>query len=186
MRQQMNTHLALVLQHLREQPVQPPPPPWQQIGVAAVAGLWEVGYAPQSDYLLVISSTGRGVFDCLTGVRVARDRTEPARQSHWYDEVTLQGEGIGPLAGQSIRLAGLHGGGLPLITRDGWSLTFLAPDWPWGCMLLQYPGRSIYQGTEHGTKMFEDYEPRAFGFSETGRSFVIATGSDITLFARGG
>jgi hypothetical protein len=60
---------------------------------------------------------GRGVFDCNSGERVARDK-----DGDWddLDETRLMSIGIGPLSEIRIRLAGLHGGGLPTTTDDGW------------------------------------------------------------------
>jgi len=121
----MNEHLASLLHQLRVLPIQPPPSPWKRVASYAVGGLTEIGFANQSDLVLVVSSNGRGVFDCTSGERLARDDDTA---DWWYDPVQLQAAGIGPLDGQFIRLAGLHGGGLPLSTRDGWSLWLVAPD----------------------------------------------------------
>src|SRR5579863_298772 len=104
-------HLEPIRSRIRSAPISPPLPPWKLIGGRAVGGLTEVGFADDSDLLLVVSSQGRGVLDCRSGEYVARDRTEP--NDSWYDERRLRAFGIGPLEGQLIRLAGLHGGGLP-------------------------------------------------------------------------
>jgi hypothetical protein len=93
-----------------------------------VGGLTEVGFGDDSDLLLIVSSQGRGVVDCRTGERVARDRADP--DDSWYDERRLLAEGIGPLEGKTIRLAGLHGGGLLNCGQQGWSVEALALDWP--------------------------------------------------------
>jgi hypothetical protein len=47
--------------------------PWKKIANHAVGGLFQIGYAEDSDLLLVLSHNGRGIFDCLTGERIARD-----------------------------------------------------------------------------------------------------------------
>src|SRR5450631_1343055 len=110
-------HLEPIRLRVRSAPVVNPPPPWKRLAVHAVGGLTEVGFAEDSDCLLVVSSQGRGVIDCRTGERVARDRGEP--DGSWYDERRLRAQGIGPLDGQVVRLAGLHGGGLLTCGRDG-------------------------------------------------------------------
>ena len=145
-----------------------------------MGGLTEVGFADDSDLLLIVSSQGRGVVDCRTGERVARDRAEP--DDSWCDERRLIAKGIGPLEGETIRLAGLHGGGLLNCGREGWSVEGLAIDWPDVSLLLVEPWKSIYQDSTRFTKLAVDREVRAFGFSETGASLVLATSSDVTVY----
>ena len=77
------------------------------VGFGEVAG---------QDFLLVVSHDGRGVFD-LDGTRVARDRTPV--DDLWHNSQQLTAIGIGPLDGIAVPLAGLWGGGLPLMTDDG-------------------------------------------------------------------
>jgi hypothetical protein len=101
--------------------VQDPPAPWRPRGAHAVGGLTDVGFGRGTDLLLVVSHDGRGVFDCLTGARVARDPSMPEPdEDDWQDTHELEAEGIGPLAGQTVRTSGLAGGGLPEGTPDGW------------------------------------------------------------------
>jgi hypothetical protein len=117
------SHLSSMVDRITASAVEAPPPPWRLVGGSAVGLLTDVGFARGSDLLLVVSSNGRGVFDCATGERIARDRTVPdADSADWQDCFELEAQGIGPLKGQIIRTAGLFGGGLPSITRDGWSV----------------------------------------------------------------
>jgi hypothetical protein len=148
--------------------------------VHAVGGLTEVGFGDDSDYLLVVSSQGRGVIDCRSGEWVARDRAEP--DASWYDERRLRAQGIGPLESQTIRLAGLHGGGLLNCGKDGWSVEALALDWPDISLLLVEPWRSIYEESTRFTKLGVEREVRAFGFCDTGASLVLATSSDVAVY----
>jgi hypothetical protein len=95
--------------------------------------------------------------------------------------------GLGPLAGTRIRIAGLFGGGLHATTGDGWSIHVVAPAWPNERILLSSDG-DIYRGSV-GTYWWHifhsDYsELRAAGFSPSGRTLVVATSSDITLWHR--
>ena len=129
----------------------------------------------------MVSSQGRGLFNCLTGERLARDQ-QPV--GTWYDEKQLLARGIGILDKQTIRLAGLYGGGLPTTTEDCWSLNLIAPTWPDYRVILSPPFKTIYDDLDVCVQVFQDYEIRAYGFSNTGKSFVIATSSDITMFKR--
>jgi hypothetical protein len=162
-----------------------PPEPWRKAGIHGVGGLLSVGFAEHTDSLLVVSSQGRGVFDCHSGQRLARDHAAPDPDSDWYDEIHLWAIGIGPLAGQKIRLAGLHGGGLPLYTSDWWSLTTIAPEWPDYRVILFPPFTDVYSAVQAGVQVAAESELRACGFSDTGQSFIIATSSDIMIFTRG-
>lgn len=168
---------------LQQMPLVAPPSPWKLIATHAVGGLSEIGYAPNSDLLLAVSSQGRGVYDCTTGERVARDREE-----FWdeLDQTRLTSRGIGPLAELTIRLAGLHGGGLPTSTSDGWNLDIIALDWPQHTLFITTPFNSLFHGDGNSHKIAQDgvTEYRASGFSETGRSFVFATSSDLDIYAR--
>ncbi|MEU4722848.1 hypothetical protein AB0G06_24810 [Nonomuraea dietziae] len=68
----------------RRAPLRPPPAPWRHLPVQKMGGITDVGFGTPSrvegltapDLLLVASSTGTGVFDCVTGQRVARDHEE--------------------------------------------------------------------------------------------------------------
>jgi len=173
-------HLEPLRKRIRAAPVTGPPPPWVRLANHAVGGLTEVGFAEDTDLLLVVSSQGRGVIDCLTGQRVARNRAEP--DDSWYDERRLRATGIGPLEGRSIRLAGLHGGGLPNGGRDGWSVVAIPLEWPDEHLLLVEPWRWIYDASTRFTKLAVEREVRAFGFSDTGNSLVIAISSDVQVY----
>lgn len=145
-----------------------------------------MGYAEGSDWLLVISSQGRGLFDCLIGARIARDYAEPVGATDWYDEIGLIARGISAIENQPVRLAGLHGGGLPRFTKDRWGLELVAPNWPLTGVVLSPPHQSIFveSHSQGCVKISEDSEIRACGFSETGRSFVVAMSHMLEIYAR--
>jgi len=179
------SHTTELNDRLRRLKVEAVSLPWRRAPVHAVGGLTEVGYVPDSDLLLAVTSTGRGLFDCLSGQRIGRDRTPP-EEGGWYDETGLLAQGIGPAEQQFIRLAGLHGGGLRRAARDGWSLEMVAPDWPLQSIIIQPPGCCVLieRFADGCTKIEEDHELRAFGFSETGRSFVIAVSHSLMIYSR--
>lgn len=172
-----------IIEQLVAAPVFLPPSPWRKVGEYAIGGLLAIGYAPQSDYLLVASSQGRGVFDAAHGEKLVRDADT---SSNWLNEVQLSAVGIGPVSGQFIRIAGLFGGGLPLTTHDGWRIEVVTSPWPQANVFLVKPHTSLYQRAENGVKVAVSgaCEFRVAGFSETGNSFAVATSCDLTLFSR--
>ena len=93
----------------------------------AVGGLTDLGFSKSSPYLLVISSQGRGVIDCQTGEKVARDYDE---MGDWFNPQQLLCQGIGPLASEWIQTCGINGGGLPWGNEFGESIEMNSPDWP--------------------------------------------------------
>lgn len=178
-------HLIPVARRMRKMPITEPDSPWRRAGVFAIGGLTDVGFPAHSDLLLVIaSSAGRSVFDCLRGEMVARDRS----QGSWQDAQTLEADAIGPLAGQRVRTSGICGGGLPRLTEDGWTVEDFVLDWPDHSLLLLPPGSWVL-GDAFGkraeyVRVAVESELRAWGFSPTGRSLVLATSSDLTFWNR--
>lgn len=164
---------------------EPAPMPWTSRTVI-IATMWAVGYAKDTDHLLVISETGRGVFDCITGEKMSRDHD--TNYAHWWDKKHLEVQGIPPIANQTIRMVGHDGGGLKTVTSDGWRLEIIAPYWPLNSVVLSSSFKTIRDGTENSTKIF----PRddlggdilALGFSDTEKSFIVADRSSITMFSR--
>lgn len=43
------------------------PEGWELVTITAVGGLTDIGFSKKGDYLLILSSAGRGLFDCKTG-----------------------------------------------------------------------------------------------------------------------
>ncbi|WP_221762318.1 hypothetical protein [Nonomuraea sp. WAC 01424] len=127
----------------------------------AVGGLTGAGFGvhPGSgeDLILVTSHQGRGVVDCVTGRRLARDLDpDPA----WPDNDAL--------------------------TCDGWSLGVVAPDWPNESVLLSKDGdpfRDAAGSTWWHIHREDGCELRAAGFSPTGRTLAVASRCALTLFA---
>jgi hypothetical protein len=179
----MYEHLKPLQKKLLSLNIEEVPNPWKLVATFAVGGLRSVGFDRESEKLLVVSSQGRGVIDCLTGEKVARDYEE-----FYEGETSLEAQGIGILRDRTIRMSGLFGGGLPSITEDGWQIECVTLKWPEQMLILLPPGSSLY-GSVNGhpdtmTKIFEDSCIRAYGFSYTGRVFIISTTSDVTVFVR--
>lgn len=165
-----------------------PPRPWSLVGSIAVGGLVCVGTdsdATGQELVIAVSWSGRGVFDALTGELMARDRTD--LYASWFDELSLQVAGIGPLDDVQVPVAGLWGGGLRRMTPDLWTVEVVAPDWPEPMVVLQPPGQQIAIEDQASGCVVIDRpitELRAVGFSASGRVLVEATASDLRLYAR--
>ncbi len=176
-------HLKAMNRRIESAPVTAEPSPWRRFD-HAVGGLTDIGFADDTDFLVVLSGQGRAVFDCTSGQRVERDYDTDFP----HDERNLTTSGFGVLDGQVIRTSGLAGGGLPTGTDDGWCVHRFTFHWPDEILLLTPPGHWIYGGVSSmGSNFYRlgsDSEVRAFGFSPTGRSLIIATGSDLTILTR--
>ncbi|WP_299411068.1 hypothetical protein [Acaryochloris sp. IP29b_bin.148] len=179
----MYEHLDPLKKKLLSLSVETVPVPWKCVGTISVGGLRSVGFDKESEHLLIVSSQGRCVIDCRTGEKVARDYDD-----FDDDEISLEIQGIGILASQRIRVAGLFGGGLPNTTEDGWRLESVTINWPEQMIMLLPPDSGLYgslmKRPDIMTKVVEDSCLRAYGFSYTGQSFIFATTSDVTVFSR--
>lgn len=156
-----------------------PPPPWKRLPASLVGGLLQVGFAENSNLIIVLSHSGRGIFDCRTGASITRDYDETDAV---FDTICLTVQGFGLLAGQPIRTAGLYGGGLPLSTADGWFLQDRVLASTVRSILLIPPGGREQEAVVIGNEGI--CELRAFGFSDTGLSLLIATSCELMLFTR--
>lgn len=167
---------------IEKEPISEPKLPWKKIGVWAIGGMRAIGYSDCSRYIVVETSDGRGLFDCKTGNKILRDRNEYKDQ-----ELELLCEGFGPLKGNTIRISGLHGGGLPLFTKDGWGIEIIS-SWPKNEVLLIEPGSWLY-GAKYGKpshfqKIWSGHEIRGCGFSYTGETLCIGESSDLVIYAK--
>ncbi|RDG36997.1 hypothetical protein DVH02_17105 [Streptomyces corynorhini] len=174
----------------------PAPEPWRRVFAhergAPIGGLLGIGFAahPQSghDLVMVVSSDGHGLFDAVTGEKIARDR-DPDLDDCTPDAVPdLACPGLGPIAGSRVRIAGLFGGGLHTTTEDGWVLEAVTPAWPNDRVLLSCDGGLPHSGP-HGERWWHIFHSahsqlRAFGFSPSGETIAVATSSDVTLWTR--
>ncbi|SFC77564.1 hypothetical protein [Collimonas sp. OK412] len=158
------------------------PEGWRKSGTFAVGGLTGIGFSKQSEMLLVISSAGRGIIDCTLGEKVARDYESGGV---WYSPLELLCDGIGPIVGEKIQIAGLYGGGLPIMNGDGESLEIAAPEWPKSDLIFCAPHTSsIIDGHQTGCVLIASDYFQVFGFSWSGNSFAFATSSDVTVFTK--
>ena len=152
--------------------------PYQRIAQVGVGGLRAVGFAPGTELLLVVSSTGRGVFDCRDGRRVGRDPQEVELAQY-----PNAAPGIPPIKRVDVPLMGLDGGRpLPRRSPEGWSLGVLHEA---GGVWLCPPGMPVDQpepGAFVWRHSFEDL--RAAGFSENGEGLVFAEPHTLHIHRR--
>lgn len=176
-------HLDPVRKQLRDTPMTPPPAPWRLVGRFAVGGLSCVGFPRDHEWIVVGSAAGVGIFDCVSGEKIARDDSVDGYANE-YLEIT----GIGPIDRIPILTAGVGGGGLPLFTRDGWTMEVISLEWPENQVFLMEPGGDLF-GSLHGRpermhRIATSDTLRAAGFSYSGMTCVVAESSDLTLYSR--
>ena len=161
---------------------------WTHKNTFAIGGLDNIGFSPGQDFLLVLSSQGQGIFDCIKGEKIARLNND----SDWwqaFDQTTNSIGGFDILDKVQVLTSGLHGGdNLPKTTADGWTLTISEPqldDNPFDEYLVQ---RIFLVSPDKRDKIYitkdGPCEHRAFGFSDTGNSFVVALSCDLTIYSR--
>lgn len=162
--------------------------PWRAQPLVAIGGLTAVGFARTDETLLVCSSQGQSVIDAATGTTLYRNHEDDG-----LDWAALKGTRLDHPADERFDMAGLPGGGLRSATNDGWSVMQLGQGDASLC-LLHPPGASVFNlrptiaevtldATFHLLAR-ERAEIRAFGFSWTGRSLVLATASDLRIWSR--
>jgi hypothetical protein len=147
-----------------------------------IGGLTEVGFSKQeTNLIMVISSQGRGLFDCQKMALIERDYDT---NFDWIDSYEMTAQGIGVLCNERILVSGLHGGGLPLRNKNGDGLQFMATEWPIIDIIYEPNYKSIYKESEAKQcfRIFHDYSLVTYGFSYDGKTFVIATSSEINIF----
>ena len=158
---------------------QPPPVPWRKVAAHAIDG-WMFGFAEQSDLLFIVSTTGCEVFDCTSGESIARQEEDLT----WLNWGRLALKGIGPLDGQIVRLAGLYGGGLNTVTKEGWRLYAVTPTWPDYRVLLFPPKAQSFDDLAACIQVEQLQDILTVGFSPTGRSFIVAQHHLLHVYAR--
>lgn len=181
-------------------PVLPAPEPWRPVfaSCAPVGGLLGIGFAthPDShpdrgnDLVMVVSHDGHGLFDAVTGEKIARERDPDPEDATPDSTADLTCPGLGPIAGTRVRIAGLHGGGLHLTAAGGWGLEVVHPAWPHERVLLTH-GSGMPHREPHGEGWWHIFnshysELRTVGFSPSGHTLAVATSSDLTLWTRAG
>ena len=155
-------------------------PEWRRGPLFFVGGCCCVGFVPGEDMLLAESSSGMGLFNLIAGRRIARNS---GHQSSPEQSRALVAPGFDILEGRLIPMAGIWGGGLRTTTADGFTLLSQAPNWPYERVVME----RFHIGPNGPRSLVEQDLVTtliAYGFSDTGNTFVVATSSDLSTFAR--
>ncbi|MBB6461975.1 hypothetical protein [Flammeovirga kamogawensis] len=167
---------------LEEIPKLNPPVSWE-FQQYSIGGLTEIGFSYNKPHLLlVISSNGRGLFDCSQLEKIDRDYND----EHEIDYQKMRCFGIGLLKEENISIAGLHGGGLPLTNLNHDYLITMALDWPYYDIIFAPKGKSPYSERDR-SQCFRIYctdTLKSYGFSSCGNYFAIGTSSDLFIYKR--
>ena len=154
---------------------------WKHQNTFSIGGLQEVGFANSQDLLLVLSSQGEGIFDCLNGEKIARRNNE---YDWWkrYDKNKNTISGFAMLENSEIKISGITLGDLlPKSTSDFWELQsekiFLLSASE--KVFLSYRGYRTNNIGEEGP-----CELKAFGFSPTEKSLIFATSCELIIYSR--
>ena len=142
---------------------------WQLAWTAATGGLTDVGFSANDRFLLTLTHSGRGVFECWTGQRVARDALD---DWSYFDEASGIALGIGPIAGERIQVGGLMSGRQLMHEAAGWQVT------------ASEAGVVVQQPDSDRQVISQSEEERACGFGYTGNWLAIATPSDTQVYSR--
>jgi len=174
-------------------PVTTAPEPWRPVldNRTPIGGLQGIGFGihPDTgqDLVMVTSLDGHGLFDTVTGAKIARDRDPDPATSTPDAAPDLSCPGLGPLCGTRVQIAGLFGGGLHSTSGDGWTVDVVTAEWPHERVILSSDG-GAHKGEPGGTWwhiLHSSYSTlRAAGFSPTGRTLAVATSSDLTLWTQ--
>lgn len=158
------------------------PEPWKAIKPIKVKELAAVGFGPNNEYFVIVSSKGYGAYSCATG-----EKLEWSDGPVDYDTSKYTVPGLGPLEGESIIVSG-RGGGivsariLPYGSADKWAAaqTKMLESEDRGVFLRSPPG---YQG-EQWSLVAREKVLRAMGFSPGGTSFVVALADELRMLVR--
>ncbi len=153
--------------------------PWKLIQSIPVGGPVAVGFA--DNQLLILSHEVRSLINCKTGeVTVKEDRNEKP-EDYNTNELTYTWS---KKFKTPIKIAGIHGGGLSTYTYDGWKIRVEAPDWPNYDVILEPSLKDFIRNPNECAKLYHDSNPRAVGFSPSGKTLVIAGDADVDIYKR--
>lgn len=161
---------------------------WENVSTHSVGGLENIGYAPDQDYVIVLSSQGQGIFDCLSGERIARLNND----SDWWEKFDRTNNsivGFDILDGVNIITFGIYSkDDLRKSTKDGWRLEF-SPHQIDANESSKIHSQEIYLALpeiNHKEVIYKDgpCELRAFGFSDTGKSLIVASSCELIIYSR--
>jgi hypothetical protein len=156
---------------------------WKLKNNFAIGGLREIGFYEDSNYLLVLSSQGRGLFDCLKGEKISRDSYD--YYSNEWDCDTGKVKGIGHLSDKIIICGGFeYQDTLIKIINDNLKVEIIKEKRKiWNDTIQDV---DVLYINDNGNKTEIYNSPfgfeRAFGFSKDGKCFVYGTSSNLYIW----
>ena len=174
-------HRAKINGILSSLPLQDNPKGWVRKFSAAVSGLTYIGFSENYDCLLTVSSSGRGLWDLSTGERIGRIQES---EGTGLDESKLLCKGIGLIKDETIRVAGICGGGLRSATEQGEHLTLVSPFYPCHDVVFQPKYQDCFwKGHNQDCVIIFRGFVKQFGFSYSG-DYLVITDEDIHVWER--
>lgn len=167
---------------LEKIPASDVPEGWERVGGIAISGFIGFGFSKKvTNLALIVTNSGRSLINCDTAEKIARDHEEFAG----IDELGMFCEGLQETSGEQILIAGKNGGGLPITTCIGESLSLQSPHWPqhdlYFCGPSDHPLIERLQGS--CIRLRTDFV-EAFGFSWCGDYFAVSSSSDFDIWKR--
>jgi len=158
---------------------------WKLKNNFGIGGLREIGFYEDSNYLLVLSSQGRGLFDCWTGEKISRD-TYDYYMNDWNSDNGIV-KGIGHLIDKDVLCGGFEFPDI-LNKKIGEDLKTevvkeIREIWNKGVKEIEV----LYindNGSQIEIYAFPYGIDRAYGFSKNGNFFVLGTSSDLFIWTK--
>jgi hypothetical protein len=170
-----SAHRHKVLSLLNRVPDAEAPAGWTKASIA-VGGLMYVGFSEaDTNKLICISTQKQTVVNCETC------EVEDCPENYDELELTAMARALGD---EVIRIAGIGGGGLRLLSRSGDSLLLVAPQFPAQEIIFEPDFKSCLLEPEKCWRIYKGYELRAYGFSRCSQYFVIGDSCDLHIFRR--
>ena len=160
---------------------------WIYIGYQPVGGLREIGFIKNSDFLMVLGGGGRTVFDCLSSIKYARDRSDYYSEK-WNSNTGII-EGFGEFEDLNINCGGFeYHDIISKQTSDNW-YTKVKSEKRYDYK-NELKGAEVLYLTNSQTEMeisvqvFHYGITRSYGFSPTNNTFVVAESHGIYFWKR--
>ncbi|MGV3611479.1 MAG: hypothetical protein ACO1N0_11045 [Fluviicola sp.] len=158
---------------------------WKRKKHFGIGGLREIGFYAETNYLLVLSSQGRGLFDCLTGEKIARDPYDYYSEE-WNPDTGLV-KGIGFLSDKEMECGGFEYRDV-LVKEIGNSLKTEVVKEIREIWNKEVKEIEVLYLVDNGTKTeiyaFPYGIDRAYGFSKNGTCFVLGTSGDLFIWIK--
>lgn len=155
--------------------------PWKYRIILHIGGCKYIGFDTSTDLLLICSTAGRGIIDCVKGTVIARDHTE------YEPDALSNAVGIAPLENVTIKVFSTHNRNTSDANRIDtsqsakWTLiddiresVFLVPP----CESVQNSGICIYSKKDGASSL------SAYAISPREKYIAVATFSEVFIMSK--